>query len=104
MNNSIAFARTLRERGFRATFGRVALLHALQSAEKPVTVEHLVKGLRGKVDQANVYRALEAFTKAGLVRRVDVGHQHMHYELSVLVPHHHHYVCQDCGERSSVHV
>ena len=103
MAGDSAFARLLRERGFRATFGRVALLEALQKAKKPVSVEALAKKLAGKIDQANAYRALEALTEAGLVRRVDVGHRHMHYELEVLVPHHHHFVCDTCGARKSVH-
>ncbi len=82
MDNSIEFARMLREHGFRATFGRVALLNALKNTGTPVAVDQMVKHLRGKLDQANTYRALEALCKAGLVRRVDLGHPHTHYELA----------------------
>lgn len=94
-------ASALRERGFRATYGRVALLERLQKAKKPLSVETLAKELKGTIDQANAYRALEALAGAGLVRRIDVGHRHMHYELAALVPHHHHYVCEDCGAKSA---
>jgi len=95
--------RLLREAGYRATPGRIALLASLKRARKPVSVEALAKELTGTLDQANTYRSLEALAKAGIVRRVDVGHQHMHYELAALKPHHHHYVCVDCGERMSIH-
>jgi hypothetical protein len=27
----------------------------------------------------------------------------MHYELGSLAPHHHHFVCVDCGARRSIH-
>jgi Fur family ferric uptake transcriptional regulator len=101
MTNTIEYARILRECGFRATFGRVALLEFLKKLGKPLSVEELVKKLKGKMDQATAYRALEALAKAGLVRRVDVGHRHMHYEIAVLTPHHHHFVCEDCGVRTA---
>lgn len=100
VKSSGRFAQVLRERGFRATYGRVALLEALAKAAKPLSVEGAAKAIQGKLDLANTYRALEALAKAELVRRVDVGHRHMHYELEVLAPHHHHYVCTDCGARS----
>ena len=91
------YAAALRDKGFRATYGRVALLEALENAGKPLRVEAVARAVKGKLDLVNVYRALEALSDAGLVRRVDLGHQHMHYELAALVPHHHHFVCADCG-------
>lgn len=97
------FSALLRENGYRATVGRIALVEALAKATEPVSPERLVKALRNKLDLANTYRALESFTKAGIVRRVDVGHRHMHYELIALKPHHHHYVCVDCGAAKSIH-
>ncbi|MDB5244388.1 MAG: ferric uptake regulator, Fur family [Parcubacteria group bacterium] len=103
MNDSVEFARLLREHGFRATFGRVALLTALQKAKKPVTVEYVVKNLKGKIDQANAYRAVEALEKKGLVRRIDLGHDHAHYELAT-GKHHHHLVCDSCGKIADVEI
>jgi Fe2+ or Zn2+ uptake regulation protein len=101
VQSSGKYANMLRERGFRATYGRVALLEALANAKKPLSVEGAAKAIKGKLDLANAYRALEALASAGLVQRVDVGHQHMHYELAVLTPHHHHYVCADCGAKAA---
>jgi len=93
----------LRNAGFRATYGRVALLEALERAGKPLRVETAAKAVKGKLDLTNTYRALEALCAASLVRRVDLGHAHAHYELIATKPHHHHYVCEDCGAQKSIH-
>jgi len=90
------FASALRDKGFRATYGRVALLGALAGAGRPLAVETLAERLTGKLDLTNTYRALEALTSAGLVRRVDVGHRHIHYQLAALSHHQHAFVCA-CG-------
>ncbi len=104
IRSSGKFANALRTAGFRATYGRVALMEALSDAKEPLSVEKAARRTKGKLDLVNTYRALEALAEAGLVRRVDVGHRHMHYELAVLVPHHHHYVCETCGARQAHHV
>lgn len=96
-------ADALHRAGFRATDGRVALLEELRKASEPLSANKLAARLRGKLDLTNAYRSLEAFVEKGLVRRVDVGHQHMHYELGSLAAHHHHYVCVDCGAREGTH-
>src|SRR3989344_315319 len=90
------FADALRRAGFRATYGRVALLEALAKAGEPIAVETIAERINGRLDLVNIYRAPEALTKAGLVRRVDVGHQHIHYELATLDRHEHAFVCV-CG-------
>lgn len=94
------FANALRQAGFRATYGRVALLAVLAQAKAPLSVEAIAGAVKGKLDLVNTYRALEALATARLVRRVDVGHQHMHYELAASESHHHHFVCEGCGERA----
>src|SRR3989338_5118150 len=96
VKSSGPFADALRRAGFRATYGRVALLEALAKSSKPISVEAATKAVRGKLDLVNTYRALEAFTRAGLVRRVDVGHRHIHYGLANLGRHQHAFVCA-CG-------
>jgi len=94
------FANALRQAGFRATYGRVALLEVLTRAGDSISVEAVAKAVKGKLDLVNTYRALEALTTAGLVRRVDVGHRHIHYGLANLNRHQHAFVCV-CGVRAS---
>ncbi len=55
------------------------------------------KLLRNKLNEVTLYRALEAFAATGLVRRVDLGHDHAHYELMLGRGHHDHVVCTSCG-------
>lgn len=95
------YAAALRAAGFRATYGRVALLEALAGAGKPLSAEVVAKRVKGKLDIVNTYRALEAFSEAKLVRRVDVGHQHMHYAFVPRGKHQHEFVCATCGARET---
>lgn len=94
-------ARILRDAGFKATFPRVRLLEALQKVKKPLSAEALGKEVKKHANLATVYRALEAFAKAGIVRRIDFGHPHAHYEFAAK-SHHHHVVCESCGEVEDV--
>ncbi len=96
VRSSGQFASMLRDKGFRATYGRVALLEALTKAGQPLSVETVATAVKGKLDLVNTYRALEALAKAGLVRRVDVGHRHIHYGVAGPSRHAHTFVCV-CG-------
>ena len=44
--------------------------------------------------------ALEALANKNIIRRVDLGHSHTHYEMEK--KHHHHVVCTDCGDVEDV--
>ena len=85
----------LRDAGFRSTEGRLALLSALKRSQKPLSVETLARQLKSRLDEVNVYRALEAFTVAGIARHVDLQHGHAHYEFA-RGDDHHHIVCTSC--------
>jgi len=87
----------LRDNNFRSTEGRLALLAELKRSHKPLPVETFAHKLRSHLDEANVYRALEAFAHAGIARRVDLQHGHAHYELAH-GDDHHHIVCTSCDK------
>ena len=91
------FVRMLRESGYRATPGRLSLLQVLAKAEHPMAIHEIVAQLGTQMNQATVYRALEALADVGIVRRVDLQHAHAHYELSAGERHHHHLICRGCG-------
>ena len=97
MSNEQSFSTLLRQYGFRATPGRIDLLQALKTAGKPLSIAAVAKKLKKKMDYASVYRALEALTDSGLVRRMSLGHAHTHYELTAGITHHHHIVCESCS-------
>lgn len=86
----------LRNAGYKATPGRLALLEFLRKSKKPMSVAKIVHGLRGKkIDQVTAYRAIEALEKIGLVRKVDLRHGHADYEFAA--DDHHHLICAQCG-------
>ena len=71
---------------------------ALAKAGRPMSVGDLrAKEARNRTNVVTLYRALEALTVAGIVRRVDLRHGHADYELVVSGEHHHHLVCTNCG-------
>jgi Fur family transcriptional regulator, ferric uptake regulator len=79
--------------GLKATAGRVALLHLLESSRKPLAVPSISKKL--DLNVVSVYRALDSLAKASLVRQGSDGRvSHFTYALN---PHHHHMICTDCG-------
>lgn len=85
----------LRRAGSRATPGRVALLRVLEREHAPLTVPHLHRKLP-TFNEVTLYRALDALTAAGLVRKGVGGDRISRYEYAGK-PHHHHLVCSDCG-------
>jgi Fur family ferric uptake transcriptional regulator len=92
----------LKEAGLKATPGRLALLEHLRSQSKPMTIKEIHTGLKGQLDQVSIYRAVEALTEKGIVRRVDLRHPHAHYEMSMGRAHHHHIACSVCGRVEDV--
>jgi len=65
----------LRRSGARVTKPRLAVLACLAATKRPLTARELLETLREDesdtdVDQATVYRILEAFVELGLVHRV----------------------------------
>ncbi len=74
----------MRAQGLRISFARRRILHALFAAPGPLSAEAIVesdastltKEGRGDtlLDAASVYRNLEAFERAGIVRHVHLGH------------------------------
>lgn len=76
----------LRARGLRVTMARRAILQALFAAGRPLAVEAIVRAASeqessSSLDAASVYRNLEAFEHAGIVRHVHLGHGAGQYTL-----------------------
>ncbi len=92
----------LQAHGLRRTPARISLLKVLAAESRPVSVEYLQKKLKNTLDPVTLYRALEAFSKRGILVQFDFGHGHAHYELVHEKPHHHHAVCETCGKIEDV--
>lgn len=104
MHTTAELEALLHSAGYKATPKRVGLLQVLMRSSEPLTVLQIVSKMRPAMNEVTAYRALEALTNTGLVRRVDLAHGHAHFELNVLKKHHHHLVCTNCGAIEDVEV
>lgn len=87
----------LRSCGLRATPQRLEIVRILYEATQPMSIPELATlPSKENMDTTTFYRNLEALVKAGLVRKVDLRHEHTDYEL--IRDHHHHLICNDCGK------
>lgn len=87
----------LRQSGHRATEGRARILEVLVKEQRPMTVLEIIKKLgHAGLNEATLYRALEALASSLVIRRVDLQKGNArHYEF--VLKHHHHVVCLKCG-------
>jgi Fur family ferric uptake transcriptional regulator len=84
--------------GQRYTSNRRALVEALATAERPVSVIELLELTKG-LAQSSAYRNLSVLEDAGVVHRFVTSDDTARYELSEdLTGHHHHLICSKCGD------
>ncbi len=80
------------------------MLDALAARACCATAQDLadeLRGERGRVGIASIYRALELLVRLGLVRRLDMGDGTARFEAAQPGgEHHHHLVCDRCGRVS----
>ena len=85
----------MRGSGYKVTPQRVAVLKALAS-EQHQSLEEIRARCPG-VGMVTVYRTLDLLGSLGLVRRLDLG-DGARYEIAE--DHHHHMICESCGDIS----
>ena len=92
----------LAEAGHRASAPRQEVIEAVASLGCSVTAREVSDLLRERgsgVGLASIYRALELLERLRLARRVDAGEGTARYEpVDPAGAHHHHLVCDRCGE------
>lgn len=91
------FVDFLRREGFNVTRSRLAIFRALTDLPRHFEASELLATVRPRVSPATVYRTLGLLEKAGLVRKVEFGEAHAHYERSFGREDHGHLVCRICG-------
>lgn len=79
---------------------RRMLVDALARSDRPLTAAELMGALHEHVPYSSVYRNLTLLSEAGIVRRLALDTDGSRFELdeSLTGHHHHHLICQDCGE------
>lgn len=96
------FAEIVRAHGLKATEARIRLLALLSRERHPLSVLEIEKKLGTDADTVTLYRTLEAFSDARIVRRADFAGREARYELAHGREHHHHLVCRNCGDVEDV--
>lgn len=93
----------LRKSGYKATPPRLAILRIFKKSGVPLSAQQIIESLPhgAGIDQATVYRTLKSFTEKGVIRPIDLRHNHAHYEL-MDVADHHHIICLRCGRIENV--
>ena len=92
----------LRKCGYKATPSRLAILDVFEKTKNPMSAQNIIDALPSNTDQATVYRTLKSLKEKGIIKQIDLRHNHAHYELANTAEHHH-LVCLRCGKIEDVH-
>ncbi|MGB8656295.1 MAG: Fur family transcriptional regulator [Candidatus Zixiibacteriota bacterium] len=95
-----SFARYLGTKKLKFTRERNIVLEEMFRTPGHLEADDLLFRLKRKrktASRATVYRTLDLLVESGIVRKVDLGHDHSHYELVADHPHHEHMICLKCG-------
>lgn len=91
----------LKKQGYSVTKPRLATFTALLTAHEAQTVAQLIERLPD-IDMVSVYRTLQLFEKVGIVHRVWNGFKSKIELSEMFSPHHHHFVCRQCGNAIAI--
>lgn len=84
------------------TKGARVVLEALEQSKDLASAQDIHGQLRANGEKApgltTVYRSLESLVTAGYVQSVDLGDGEKRYEVVTPGEHHHHLVCENCGQ------
>lgn len=89
----------LRNKGFRLTKARIAVLESLLRHQKPIAALELhavLSKTNMRVDKVTVYRELKFLSEQGIVHPVHLKDNIRRYELAPESGHKHHFVCTTC--------
>lgn len=103
MSCSSEYAFQLRERGFRVTPQRMAIIHVLRregSHLSPTEVYQKARQELPTLTEPTVYRTLEFLAANGVVRPAHSNNGHLSYEIAG--KDHHHIVCRVCGSEVAI--
>ena len=95
------FEKYLKTKGLSLTRERKAILNQVFAIDGHLEADDIFLRLRKAkkdVSRATVYRTLGLLVDSGLVRKVYLGEDHIHYEHTFGHTHHDHLVCIKCGK------
>lgn len=103
-HEGIDYAAIIRDKGYRVTPQREAILDAICAAGGHTTIGEIyarVRSIDPTIDRSTLYRALELFVALGVVVSANVGRGETVYEIAQHRPHHH-LVCEACGMEKDI--
>lgn len=81
----------------RLTTPRIVIFNALKESDAPLSTAEIIRRCPA-IDKVSVYRTIKLFESLNIVTVVTHGWKQS-YELSPpFHPHHHHIVCENCGD------
>lgn len=89
--------RIFSEAKLRLTTPRIVIFNTLKDAKKPLSTAQIIK-LCPHIDKVSVYRTIKLFSSLNIVTIVTRGWKQSYELASPFQPHHHHIVCQECGD------
>ncbi|HLT23604.1 MAG TPA: Fur family transcriptional regulator [Ignavibacteria bacterium] len=93
----------LSEKSLRITQPRLEILKVLKKNHKPLTIAEIQEKLGdSSIDQATVYRTMDAFLKKRIVASYDFKDNFTRFEMIVDRDHHHHVICKKCGRVENI--
>lgn len=89
----------LKEKGYKATPARLAILEIFTKSKSPLTAENVFKELKRSkknkdINEATVYRTLSLLEEGKVLTKVDFRKESAFFELNQ--EHHHHITCLKC--------
>ncbi len=66
-----------------------------------MSAQEIIDALPSDTDQATVYRTIKSLKEKGVIKQIDLRHNHAHYELANIAEHHH-LICLRCGRIEDV--
>lgn len=90
----------LTSHGIKSSPARLRVLSVCMASQLPLDASQVYEKLDGEIHLATVYRTLEKFVSLGLLERIDFQEGKFRYEY--LHSHHHHAVCESCGNVDDV--
>lgn len=93
------FKRYLKAKGLNVTRSRERILEEVFKTHEHFDATELWAKLRDTtISLSTIYRTLGLLVDSGLVREVDLGDAHIHYEHIFGRRHHEHLICVGCGK------
>ena len=88
----------IKKTGLKTTPARLSIFSLFKKNSKPLSAEEIYEKLKKtSLDMTTIYRTLESFKEAGILKQVDLRKESLFYELTE-THHHHHIVCKKCGD------